>query len=144
MTSPTAAISESRFRAYRRPPVPKRQQGAYAVVRDGDGRVLVVQAETGRCYLPGGRIEAGESHAEALKREIGEECGWSAEVASLIHEQDQPIFGGTIEVAATYWEARLTSPREGTPEHEMRWLDPAEALRRLHRAADRRALMRAI
>ncbi len=143
MTIPANAIAEDRFTAHPRAHVPQRQRGAYGLVRDGSGQVLVVQAENGRCYLPGGRIEAGETPAAALAREIGEECGWAAEVAAPICEHDQPIFGGAVTVAASYWEARLTRPLACIAEHQVRWLEPADALSRLHRASDRDVVRRA-
>jgi ADP-ribose pyrophosphatase YjhB (NUDIX family) len=39
-----------------------------------DGEVLLVK-QNGRWLLPGGEVEAGESHAEALVRELDEETG---------------------------------------------------------------------
>lgn len=144
MTTPTATLAQDRFTTYSRARAPERQRGAYGVVMDGDGRVLVVKAGNGRSYLPGGRIERGETPAEALAREIGEECGWSAEVRTRICEDEQPIFGGAVTLSATYWEARLTQPLDVSPEHSFRWIDPAEALRCLHRRSDREALRTAI
>jgi ADP-ribose pyrophosphatase YjhB (NUDIX family) len=41
---------------------------------EADGRVLLVREE-GRWLLPGGEVEAGESHDEALVRELREETG---------------------------------------------------------------------
>jgi 8-oxo-dGTP pyrophosphatase MutT (NUDIX family) len=46
--------------------------GAVVVIRDPDGSTHVI---------PGGRREAGESQADALAREIGEETGWRLEAA---------------------------------------------------------------
>lgn len=49
---------------------------AAVVVRDDDGRVLVVRkAGTSRFMLPGGKIEAGETPAQAALRELREEVG---------------------------------------------------------------------
>lgn len=52
---------------------------AGAVVRDPAGRLLLVRRahdpEAGRWSLPGGRVEAGESPAEAAAREVTEETG---------------------------------------------------------------------
>lgn len=45
-----------------------------AVVVKG-GRVVVLENRDGKHYLPGGRIEPGEDHLEALSREVNEECG---------------------------------------------------------------------
>ncbi len=129
-TSSTAAAS---------PPVTN-QRGAYAVIHGDAGRVLVVRAANGRCYLPGGRIEPGESARQALLREIAEECGWSAELGVPLRRCSQKIFGGQIALDAGYWQASLIAPIEGAAEHEVLWLDPVEAEACLHRAADRAAL----
>lgn len=45
---------------------------------ESDGRVLLVR-EDGRWLLPGGEVEAGESHDEALIRELREETGLDVE-----------------------------------------------------------------
>ena len=42
-----------------------------------EGRILMVRSRTlGFCKFPGGGIEPGESHIEALAREVGEESGY--------------------------------------------------------------------
>lgn len=113
------------------------QHGAYALVRDGEGRLLLIRGATGRWYLPGGRIKAGEGPIEALRREIAEECGWSAEIGPAAGRGEQAIFGGAVHLAATYWEARLLAPLGRAGEHETAWLPPREAAARLHRPSDR-------
>jgi len=45
-----------------------------AIVTDAEGRVLLVR-EDGRWLAPGGGVEPGETHAEALVREVREETG---------------------------------------------------------------------
>lgn len=45
-----------------------------AVVTDERGRVLLVR-EDGRWLAPGGEVETGETHTEALVREVREETG---------------------------------------------------------------------
>ena len=46
------------------------------VLRDADGRILVVRKRgTSRYMLPGGKIEQGESPAQAAVRELHEEVG---------------------------------------------------------------------
>lgn len=119
---------------------PTRQHGAYALVFDSHGRVLVVRTGNGRHYFPGGRMEPGESPAETLSREMAEECGWSVEVGAGICEHVQPIFGGRVSLQASYWRVRLTAPLAGRPEHDMLWLSPPDAAAHLHRASDRAAL----
>ena len=55
-----------------------------AVVLSGDREVLVVSDPTSTHILPGGRIQPGESLDLALKREIGEESGWTVLEPRLI------------------------------------------------------------
>ncbi len=50
---------------------------ARAVVIDGD-RVLLVQDRDGGVHIiPGGKLEAGETPEDAMRREVIEETGWS-------------------------------------------------------------------
>ena len=55
------------------------------VLRDSDGRILVVRKRgTSRYMLPGGKIEQGETPAQAALRELHEEVGAELELESLI------------------------------------------------------------
>lgn len=119
---------------------PVAQNGAYAVIEDAGGRVLLVRSDSGRYYLPGGRIEAGETARQGLIREIGEECACSAAIIAPIRESRQGIMDGAVDLSASHWRARLVSPLDCAPEHKMVWTSPAEALDRLHRACDRAAI----
>lgn len=119
---------------------PAQQSGAYAVIEDAEGRVLTVQADNGRTYLPGGRIEPGESPRDALVREIGEECGWTAAPFATLRNSSQTIMDGAVLLQASHWRARLIAPLASMPEHLPLWLTPEEALNRLHRDCDRAAI----
>jgi 8-oxo-dGTP diphosphatase len=73
----------------------KRDRGvrcAGAVVRDGDGRVLLVrrahEPSRGRWSLPGGRVEPGETAAAAAAREVREETGLDVVVGALLGTAD--------------------------------------------------------
>lgn len=46
-----------------------------AIIPNDEGNVLLLKHHTGKWLLPGGRIQKGESPAEALQREITEETG---------------------------------------------------------------------
>jgi 8-oxo-dGTP diphosphatase len=117
------------------------QAGAYALIRDGEGRVLLVRAANGRFYLPGGRIEPSETAEQALAREIEEECGWSVRVIGPLGEALQPILGDSVMLRATYWRAEVTGLVHEEPEHQLLWTPPAEAASRVHRAADAGAIL---
>ena len=70
------------------PTQPPRPTVAVGVVaRDADGRLLLVlrgQAPNrGRWSLPGGRLEAGETMAEAAARELREETGMDARIGDV-------------------------------------------------------------
>ncbi|GAA1685187.1 hypothetical protein GCM10009830_35740 [Glycomyces endophyticus] len=64
--------------------------GAYGVVADGDGRILLARIAEGypgggTWHLPGGGVDFGESPEAAVAREIYEETGQEALVGSLLN-----------------------------------------------------------
>ncbi|MFC4337318.1 NUDIX hydrolase [Salininema proteolyticum] len=63
--------------------------GAYGVVSDADGRILLAQITEGypgggTWHLPGGGVDFGEAPAEAVVREVWEETGQRASVDALL------------------------------------------------------------
>jgi protein-L-isoaspartate(D-aspartate) O-methyltransferase len=56
--------------------------GAYAVVTDGNGRVLLGRSTSNMWELPGGRTDASEPFEEAAVRELAEETGLIADRAN--------------------------------------------------------------
>ena len=117
------------------------QSGAYALIRDGEDRILLVRAGNGRFYLPGGRIEPGESAPEALAREVAEECGLRVRVSGPLGEALQPIMDGSVLLQASYWDAEVIGLAHEEPEHQLLWTPRTEAASRLHRAADAEAIL---
>jgi hypothetical protein len=77
-------------------------------------------------------------------REIAEECAWLASVEARIASARQVILGDSVDLDATFWRARLISPLATEAEHELVWLDPADALARLHRPGDCQAVRQAL
>ncbi len=78
------------------------------VIRDGQGRVLVVRKRgTSRYMLPGGKIESGESPEQAAVRELHEEVGAELDLGSLVllgewtapaaNEPDHVVHGHVFE-----------------------------------------------
>jgi ADP-ribose pyrophosphatase YjhB (NUDIX family) len=64
------------------PPLPCVTSVRAVVLRDG--AVLVQQDRDSRHILPGGRREANESLEDTLRREVGEETGWSVSSPGLL------------------------------------------------------------
>jgi len=59
-----------------------------AIAHDASGRLLVVRRgrapSVGLWFLPGGRVEAGETDVQALVREVAEETGLEVSVGPLV------------------------------------------------------------
>ncbi|XP_029016537.1 8-oxo-dGDP phosphatase NUDT18 isoform X2 [Betta splendens] len=108
-----------------------------AVVFNDKEEVLMVQEARQDCYkqwyLPAGRVEAGESLEEALKREVKEEAGFECEPLTLLLVQEQgpqwirfiylaKVTGGRIKdlsaadgesLQASWWDKQSVIPLRG-------------------------------
>lgn len=84
---------------------------ALAVVRRGDRFLLVHESKHGQLwYLPAGRVEPGESFAEAARRETLEEAGVPVRVTGVIRVEHSPGLAGA-RVRVTF----LAEPTDDTP-----------------------------
>lgn len=110
--------------------------GVGGVVVDEQGRVLVVRRlydpGKGLWGLPGGLVELGESLAEALQRELREECQIEIEPREVLDviEIRQPGDGGRlrfhyviVDLVAAYRGGEL---RAGSDAGEARWVSAVE------------------
>ena len=97
-------------------PKPLRYVSAGLILRGEE--VLICQRKAGTALalkweFPGGKIEAGESAEEALRRELDEELGIAAEVGSLIaHVRHNYRNGGAVDLqffAVHRYEGELTN-----------------------------------
>jgi len=96
-----------------------------AVVPDNAGRLLLVRRanEPGRGLwsLPGGRVEAGETDAVALAREVAEETGLTIRVGRLVGrvrigtydvgDYACEVLGGTLGAATDALDAAFLDAR---------------------------------
>lgn len=97
-----------------------------AAIFDAAGRLLAAQrlrprSHAGQWEFPGGKVEPGESAAEALVRECREELQVDCTVGSVVGEVDIPI--GRLRV----YRAQITRGEPVATEHaQLRWLRPDE------------------
>ena len=106
-----------------------------ALIRDDEGRILLqkrrdakIPAADGKWELPGGRVEFGESPADAAVRETQEEVGCDIEIIRLLPIVQNRIWERTDDVRlhsfVICYEAKLIS---GEPQplddkvSEVRW-----------------------
>lgn len=101
-----------------------------AAVIASNGRVLACRraphtTAPGRWEFPGGKVEPGESAAEALVREIREELGVDIVVLDELTTDDTAV--GDRVVRLTCLRASLTgaAPHTSTDHDELRWVEPA-------------------
>ena len=78
--------------------------------------------------FPGGKIASGESHAEALVREIREELDSGVEVGPLVFATEHDYADRTI--ALHFYRCTLRSPPRPLLGQQMRWI-PRAGLRML-------------
>ena len=102
------------------------------VVRDG--RLLMVRRgrEPGRGLwsLPGGRVEAGESLSEAVRREVKEETGLDVAVGELAGVYEVPAPDHLVVLDYFAVAPADQAPRAGTDADEAGWV-PFERIRSL-------------
>ncbi len=102
---------------------------AGVIVRDGRflaARRSETMAWAGFWEFPGGKVEAGETLEEALKRELHEELSIAIDAFSLWKVKDKKVTGGAIRLffhLVTEFSGTPT-PREG---QELAWITCDEA-----------------
>jgi 8-oxo-dGTP diphosphatase len=102
-----------------------------AVIRDDKGRLLLVkrghEPGAGLWSLPGGRIEPGETDAEALVREMREETGLEIEPGPLLGTVRRPAGDDAVvdirDYAATVTGGTLMADDDAA---DARWVSAAD------------------
>lgn len=90
-------------------------------------RLLLVRRGTepakGTWSLPGGRVEAGETDPEAVRRELREETGLAVEVGRLVGTVERDAPGGGVYVIHDYLcrMAGHAQPRAGDDADDADW-----------------------
>ncbi|NTW47245.1 MAG: (deoxy)nucleoside triphosphate pyrophosphohydrolase [Chlorobaculum sp.] len=96
-----------------------------------DGRFLIARRPTGKHLarkweFPGGKVEAGESEAEALERELLEELGVRVEIVERLTPVEHSYPDRSLRLIA--FRCRIAAGVPDAGEHEeLRWIDIDEA-----------------
>ncbi|MEQ1801154.1 MAG: 8-oxo-dGTP diphosphatase MutT [Gammaproteobacteria bacterium] len=105
-------------------------QVAAGILRDSEGRILIAQRPAGGHVggyweFPGGKLNPGESPAEALVRELREELGVTVEAAAPFMAFRHEYPERSVELHVFLVERYAGEPRgvEGQP---LRWVPVAE------------------
>jgi 8-oxo-dGTP diphosphatase len=108
------------------------------VVHDGAGRLLLVrrghEPAKGTWSVPGGRVEAGESDAEATARELFEETALRVDVGVLVGTVERAAPAGGVYVIRDYLctpaaGADVTAVRAGDDADDAGWFTRDEVRR---------------
>ena len=104
-----------------------------AAVIEGTGRFLVTRRQpgvhlAGMWEFPGGKIDPGETHEAALRRELLEELGVDAEVGACVHRTGHAYPDRNVELH--FYRCDLKGVPRPMLGQEMRWV-PRNELRSL-------------
>lgn len=123
------------------PGVDYRDRPAAFGVAVRDGRIAVVQvSKPGMAPwtdLPGGALDPGEDDAQAMVREFGEETGLKVRCGPLLMRAGQyfrQTDGNPVNNRSGHYLAEITGEDASLKieeDHELQWLEPQEALKRL-------------
>jgi ADP-ribose pyrophosphatase YjhB (NUDIX family) len=103
-----------------------------AIVRDRLGRLLVIKRGhppgEGLWSIPGGRVQAGESDAEAVARELAEETGLSVRAGRPVGHVRRPGPSADVVFDIYDYEATVVAGRlaAGDDADEARWVTTAD------------------
>ena len=100
-----------------------------AIIRQ-NGRILITQrsANTHLAQLwefPGGKVEPGETHQDALRREIREEIGLEIDIHGLVFEVAHDYPGRSVRLHF-YDCSVITGMPQRLQVSDLRWVYPSE------------------
>lgn len=96
-----------------------------------DGKVLLCQRKPGKRYellweFPGGKLEPGETHEQALERELLEEIGVRPLASTCIRTKRAVYPDGGVFNVVFYLVEELDGEPQNLDFNEVRWVEPRE------------------
>lgn len=111
----------------------RRREGVYAIImNDKNDAFAAVKTSTGY-FLPGGGMEANETHEGCLKREVLEELGCQIAVGPFIGRAERYFYSTTLHEHTIsdgyFYTAQIVSHPQAPTEddHEFVWIRREEA-----------------
>ncbi len=102
---------------------PTHRIGAFAVIRDDAGHVLLSRrADSGWWNLPGGGVEPYESVTEGVVREVREETGLDVQAGRLVGVYSKPQKHEVVLVFECSIQGGVLGPSDEADHHE--WFAP--------------------
>ena len=102
---------------------------AAALIQDQHGRILLVRKRHTCVFMqPGGKLDAGETPAATLARELSEELGCTLLKAEFLGIFSAPAANEPLhEVEAVLFHAKVAGDiKAGAEIEELVWVDPAQ------------------
>lgn len=107
----------------------------YALIKNKENQILMVDNHEGHWSLPGGRVEADETLFEATIREIYEETGFEIEVGNLLAVNEAKFLKRNHHAILFTFEAQIVGGIEkiNMPQEilQIEWVDIEKAQQRM-------------
>lgn len=113
-------------------PASRKRINVVGAILERDGLILAAQRSStmslpGKWEFPGGKIEAGETAEQALRRELSEELRCLAKVGAHVETTEHEYDFGTV-ILSTYYCTLVEGEPELTEHSAIAWISPVELM----------------